>query len=298
MKRLIVILLVIIPFLQSSAQAQSVIRHTINRVDKQVSSPLPTTDYAHNYHSEKKISTIQTAAAWVDYPSLEVTMGQTTKEFDARDQGIAFEGSIKNISANTVKLNFFRNQILPNDTVWSSTVCLNVCYSPGTSYLEPKDYVSIPAGGSVPFLFHVYTTEVTSKDESLIAHIRLDATGTFPGDTASFTFIAKSKAASAVNDDQQTSLASTKIISLYPSPLINGSAIKVILQSPRETSFTYSIFDAFGRQVAFGSPSHRLSAGSNTLEIKSLDGLASGSYMLKINFAGGGSDGRVFQVIN
>src|SRR5688572_20993001 len=113
MKRLGVILLVLTAFCQVSAQAQSLITHTINRVGKQADSPLPTVDYAHNY--TPKICKIQTPAGGMDYPSLEVTMGQTRKEFNADLHDASFEGSIKNISANTVQLNFFRYQMLPSE---------------------------------------------------------------------------------------------------------------------------------------------------------------------------------------
>jgi hypothetical protein len=88
-----------------------------------------------------------------------------------------------------------------------------------------------------------------------------------------------------------------KISSVYPSPLVSGSSIKAKVYSPQSTTYSYSIFDAVGREVAYGSTRHRLLIGDNTLEISSLEGLPAGSYLLRVNFQGGGSDAYPFQVI-
>ncbi len=289
MKRFVVVLLMFLPLLKISAQvfvAPDVV--LVNRIDAQYGNATKPFDAIVAQSPTQSTQSVS---------SLQVKITQTRLDFADADGGGEFLGSIKNISTEIIRFNFFRKQFLPTPN-WSSTICLNVCYQPGTDSLPESSLVEIAPGEVVPFIFHVYTTDIHSTD-SLIAFIKFENVGKTPPDTVSYTFIAKSNSdLSTVNDKSFSSTNPSKISSIYPSPLVEGSAIKVSIQSPRETGISYSIFDAFGREVAFGSSAHKLSAGFNTLEIKSLDGLASGSYVLRINFVGGGSDARTFQVIN
>jgi hypothetical protein len=100
--------------------------------------------------------------------------------------------------------------------------------------------------------------------------------------------------ASVATDNQ---VKRSTIRSIYPSPLLSGNSINVSVESLREASYRYSIYDPFGREVAFGTSQRRLFSGTNQFNISSLEGLNSGSYLLKLSFSDGTSDAYPFTVL-
>jgi hypothetical protein len=101
----------------------------------------------------------------------------------------------------------------------------------------------------------------------------------------------------AKTEQSAKSVTGPKISAIYPSPLIQGASIKVKISSPKETTLSYSIYDGIGRVVALGVTRQHINLGTNTITINSLDGLANGSYSLKISFGDGSSDLQMFQVL-
>ena len=102
----------------------------------------------------------------------------------------------------------------------------------------------------------------------------------------------------AVQDNKpKQAVTNPKIVAIYPTPLVQGSSIKVKVSSPRESNLSYSIYDALGRVVALGVTRQHIGIGDNTVSISTLDGLVNGSYLLKLNFGDGSSDTHFFQVL-
>jgi hypothetical protein len=219
------------------------------------------------------------------------------------DQVIEFEsGNIGNIKAHlvnntddTLKLIFHRWQTLPNDS-WNSSVCFGtLCYASWVDSLPwgINQYYAFPPRGEAEFKLTVYAPE--DANDSMIAYIRIQAINTPNQDSVGFLLAAKAAPLESVGTS--TPKLSFNIQSVYPSPLVSGSSLKVKLTAPDNAGYSYTIFDNLGREVAFGSTRHQLMVGENTVEISSLDGLLTGSYMLRMKFNGGGSDAIPFQVI-
>jgi hypothetical protein len=218
----------------------------------------------------------------------------TVIRFNSSDGG-AIEGTIKNLTHDQLNIVFRRWQFLPNAN-WSTTVCLDQCYADFVDSLPwgITEYSPIPPDGSIPFILHFYSPD--NSTDSATAYIRLAAAGSTEDDTVGMWFKGVASLPSAVHHSN-ASANGYKISSVYPSPLISGSSIKAKIYSPQSTTYSYSIFDAVGREVAYGSTRHRLLIGDNTIEITSLEGLTAGNYILRFNFQGGGSDAYPFQVI-
>jgi hypothetical protein len=211
-------------------------------------------------------------------------------------------GTIGNIKAHlvnntddTLHLVFRRWQSLPNES-WNSSVCFgDLCY---IYLVDSLPWSTIPYYEFLPhaeaeFKLAVYAPK--GADDSMGAYIRIQALNTPDQDTVGFFVAAKATPQSSVG--QSDTKLNFKIQSIYPSPLVSGSALKVKLTAPENAGYSYTVFDNLGREVAFGSTRQQLLIGDNTVEISSLEGLVTGSYLLRIKFNGGGSDAIPFQVI-
>lgn len=218
-------------------------------------------------------------------------------------QVIEFEGGTNgNIKAHlvnntddTLHLVFRRWQTLPSDT-WNSSVCFgDLCYIYFVDSLpwgNIQHYEFLPKA-EAEFKLTVYAPE--GAYDSMSAYIRIQAINTTNQDSVGFFLVAKARPLESVG--ASNTKRNFDIQSVYPSPLVSGSSLKVKLTSPENAGYSYTVFDNLGREVAFGSTRHQLMIGENTIEISSLDGLVTGSYLLRIKFNGGGSDAIPFQVI-
>jgi hypothetical protein len=255
----------------------------INRIDKQIASSitrnsviLPTTPEANKSFS-------------ISFPSQTITLS---------NDGVGPISLIGTITVNgsaPVNINFHRTHVhLPDG--WLSSVCFgSSCYSTTTDSL-PVAYAFAPnVAGS--FTLDFYCPKTATQTDSIVDYIKLDVQDGDPGDTMSFFLTGILTVESAVLDQQNTLPGSPKITAIYPSPLVQGNAIRVKVTSPRESNLSYSIYDALGRVVALGVTRQRVGLGDNTISIGSLDGLGNGSYLLKFNFGDGSSDSHFFQIL-
>ncbi|MDP4221430.1 MAG: T9SS type A sorting domain-containing protein, partial [Bacteroidota bacterium] len=206
-------------------------------------------------------------------------------------------GDITNLTNGTVRIIFNRKHLRIPDG-WTSSVCFGTnCFSPATDSIPPMSAFSLDPGITGSFVLNIYCPAENTNIDSLIDYIRFSALSGDPEDTLSFTLKGILTAPSAVHNAQPKSGSHPMITSIYPSPLISGDAIKVKVSSPREGNLSYSIYDGVGRVVALGVTKQHINLGDNTISIGSLDGLANGSYLLKLTFADGSSDTHFFQVV-
>ncbi len=209
---------------------------------------------------------------------------------------IIIDANIFNNTSSDISLNFIRTHVrLPLQ--WTSSICFGVtCYSPGTDSLKPANAFNVPTG-TQPADFHLnfYCPKGSSPD-SIVDYIKFFIQGGAPSDTVSATFVGVLPESDAVEQQKEAILGQPKIVSIYPSPLVDGSSIRVKISSPRELSFSYSIVDEVGRQVAIGTTHQHLIQGDNTCQIGELNGLANGSYQVKFTFGDGSIDTRSFQI--
>lgn len=279
MKKLIVFVLALAPALLN-AQTGS---RLVNRIDQQINS-------GGTWH----LLRMNPQAA----KSFNLTIASTIINFDP---GVTapLEGSITNLTAKSVQIIFHRTHLHLPSQDWSSSVCFGQnCFA---AFVD-----STPASGAYsldPGVKGSFTMNFNSQDslpiDSIVDYIRFTALSGDPGDTLSFILKGVLNPQHSGVQDQKTksSISNPKIKAIYPSPLVLGDAIKVKITSPREGALSYSIYDGVGRVVALGVTRQHLNLGDNTISIASLDGLANGSYMLKLNFADGSSDTRFFQVM-
>ena len=223
-----------------------------------------------------------------------ITFNEQNIEFTSGTSG-NIKGHLVNHTDSTLRLVFHRWQSLPNDE-WNSSVCFgDACYIYFVDSLPwgNIEYYEFPAKAEAEFKLTVYAPD--GANDSMTAYIQIQAINTTSDDSIGFFLGAKAIPLESVGTSQIR--PNFKIQSIYPSPLVSGSSIKVKLTSPQSAGYSYAIFDNLGREVAFGSTRHQLMIGENTVEISSLDGLLTGSYLLRIKFNGGGSDAIPFQVI-
>lgn len=205
------------------------------------------------------------------------------------------KGHLVNNTDSTLHLVFRRWQTLPNDQ-WFSSVCFgDACY---ISFVDSLpwgniDYYEFPAKAEAEFKLAINAPKGSA--DSMSAFIRISAANTTDQDSVGFFLTAKAIPTLSVGASNTNS--SFKIQSVYPSPLVSGSSLRVKLTAPQSAGYSYTIFDNLGREAAFGSTRQQLMIGDNTVEITSLDGLVTGSYLLRVKFNGGGSDAIPFQVI-
>lgn len=215
--------------------------------------------------------------------------------FTPGQPGNSIKAHLVNHTDSTLKLVFRRWQTLPNDS-WFTNVCFgDLCYIHFVDSLPwgSIEYYEFPGNSEAEFKLLINAPE--DANDSMSAYIRIQAINTTDEDSVGFFLSAKAMPQSSVG----TSNVKTtfKIQSVYPSPLVSGSSLKVKLTAPENAGYSYAIFDNLGREAAFGLSSHELMTGENTVEITSLDGLVTGSYLLRVKFNGGGTDAIPFQVI-
>ena len=288
MKKFIVLLLVLSPIC-GFAQTAPYIDSPINRIDNQNGNIIywnaefeGTTPLLHQ-------PTPQSESSF----SITMTDGNTLS-FKSGTLGVLM-GTIHNLTLAPVRIKFIRSH-LRLSPFWTSSICFGAnCYAPKTDSIDDDAAYEVPPNGD-PGEFRLNIECPAKASDSSIDYIRFIAVGTT--DTMTLILIAKATPQAGVNDLQPKQLgANPKITSIYPSPLVQGSSIKVKVTSPRESSISYSIFDNVGREVGLGATRQHIGLGDNTIEIRSLDGLANGSYMLKLKFSDGSSDTHFFQVL-
>lgn len=298
MKTILSFLLLAIFAMASTAQEVRI----INRVDKQsdqrwkheVSSSVTAAGAIDNstFVLFDKERNLQTPTGLTG--AYSITFNEQNIEFTSGTSG-NIKGHLVNHTDSTLRLVFHRWQSLPNDE-WNSSVCFgDACYIYFVDSLPwgNIEYYEFPAKAEAEFKLTVYAPD--GANDSMTAYIQIQAINTTSDDSIGFFLGAKAIPLESVGTSQIR--PNFKIQSIYPSPLVSGSSIKVKLTSPQSAGYSYAIFDNLGREVAFGSTRHQLMIGENTVEISSLDGLLTGSYLLRIKFNGGGSDAIPFQVI-
>jgi hypothetical protein len=285
MKRLIIVILLLSP-LAGFTQ----IRGLINRVDEQsgvrivkIFEPRPVDSHPLLMQENPKSFTI----------SLRDTIVTTIA-----GGFLEIQGTLTNFTDKSVKIIFERTH-LKVDTNLSAGICdLCNCYANSKDSLTVAQSCSVAPGLSVQKISYspVAIAENLTAADTLIDYIKWTALSGDPGDTISFTIKTIFMPQAAVKSKPLQN-ASPSITALYPSPLVQGNSLKVKISSPRDYSFSYSIYDAVGRAVGFGVTRQHLNLGDNTIEINSLEGLSNGGYMLKLNFGDGSSDSHFFQVL-
>lgn len=270
----------------SSGFAQD--RTLINRVDRQTGEP------AARIHHQ-----VTSVPASGQQKSFSILMDEPRIEVGKMDYQ-SIHGTLTNLSSDSVRLVFVRNQDRENvidildSPGWSTGICFgNLCYLNSVSSIPPEQAFVLEPGGTTEFKLAVSTN--LKEDDSINVHVLLtDVSGT-PDDTIGLWMTAVYRADASVAAGRQVKRSTIR--SIYPSPLLNGSSINVSVESAREASYRYSIYDPFGREVAFGTSQRRLASGINQFHISSLEGLNSGSYLLKLSFSDGSSDAYPFTVI-
>ncbi len=281
MKNLFVIIAVL--FVAHCASAQTVTGvdaykgTLINRIDRQENlTPL------NGYSAQPLFETPRAITVTTNEPRVAVTPGDITYQ----------KILIKNNTDSTLILNVYRKHLhLPMK--WTSSICSPVtCYPAGRDTLP--EFVFAPGAAPVEYILNIYCPTLSFVDSIVDELVFVVKTGNI-NDSVHGTYVGALTPVDGVEPSKTISIQS-KILSVYPSPLIDGNSIRVKINSPREQNFTYSIMDEIGKEVAFGSTHQRLTVGENTCQIGELNGLAKGNYILKFTFADGTADTRMFQV--
>ncbi len=292
MKKLLVFVLMLSPVLLN-AQTTEVIAtgRLINRIDQQSASFI-----THETRIETAVSQNKSSFLHGNPKSFKFTLQDSVV---TGPQGGAPElaGFISNATKQQINVIFERTH-LRIDSNLASSICLCSCYSDLLDTLPATSACSLDVGiPSWNFLFHPHTNNAILQTDTISDYIKLTALSGDPSDTISFIVEGILTPVDGVQDQKTQSLSNPRITAIYPSPLVQGSAIKVKVSSPRESNLSYSIYDGIGRVVALGVTRQHIVLGDNTISIGSLDGLGNGSYMLKFNFTDGTSDTHFFQVI-
>ena len=262
----------------------------INRIDAQTGASQQPTVRISNAQGVQ--SSNATFSIQFDSKHIKITPG-TTVEID---------GHITNLTQFSVPLQFFRSHLrLPN--TWTASICFGAtCYSPAKDSfsVESDDppYYALPAGQTgAEFRWNLYCPASYKGTDSLIDYIRFVAYGSDASDTVSTLLTGYSDMPSGVYDVSPAASAQ-RITSVFPSPLLNGNAIRLRVSVPHEMGFNYSISDELGRQVAFGTSRVHLHAGTdNICEVDELNGFTNGNYTIKFSFSDGSVDSRMFQIM-
>ena len=281
MKKLFVAIALL--FVANYASAQTVTgvdgyrSNLINRIDHQENFS-PINGYSVQPLSEAPKAITVTA----EEPRVSVTSGDITYQ----------KVHIKNNTDSTLILNVYRKHLhLP--LKWTSSICSPItCYPAGRDTLP--EFVFAPGVLPVDYILNIYCPTLSFPDSIVDELVFVVKTGNI-NDSVHGTYTGVLQPFAGVEPNKTISIQ-TKILSVYPSPLLDGNAIRVKINSPREQSFTYSIMDEIGKEVAFGTTHQRLTVGDNTCQIGELNGLAKGNYILKFTFADGTADTRMFQI--
>jgi hypothetical protein len=229
--------------------------------------------------------------------SFNIAMSDSVVYFDPGALA-TIHGTISNLTHSQVGIIFHRTHLRLPDSNWTSSVCFGLnCFSSKTDSIPETSAFILDPGLTGDFILNLLDPEEYNGVDSLVDYIRFTAVGSDAGDTLSYVLKAVLRPQSGVQDNQPKPIGNPKIVTIYPSPLVQGSAIKVKVSSPRESNLSYSIYDGLGRVVALGVTRQHIGLGDNTVSISSLDGLSNGSYMLKFNFGDGSSDTHFFQVL-
>lgn len=272
MKRIITALFVLFIAVQASAQQSDHV--LINRQDAQGAAVNHTPLAADDQKS-----------FWVELESNRVFLNGLPD--------VTLEGIVHSRVGAGLKMNFHRTHLrMPMG--WSTSVCFGAtCYAPKTDSL-PDEFAYEMDDSTTAFILH-FGVPPGNWHDSAVDYIKFVALTGNDADTISLIFVG-STVALGVEQGQAIQPVSSKILSLYPSPLIDGNSIRVKVSSPKEQSFTYTITDELGRGVAFGTTHQRLLQGDNTCSIGELAGLSNGTYLLKFSFGDGSIDTRTFQI--
>lgn len=300
MKSIYSFLLAVLFAATTFAQGVSVPDYLINRVDAQNGER-----WQHSVNFTIGASTAPSTPVLLDKvrPAQKPAQQNNSFSISFPSQTIEFTGGgVGNVKAHlinttdsTIRLVFRRWQTLPNEE-WNSSVCFgDACYIYFVDSLPwgNIEFYEFPARAEAEFKLAVFAPE--GANDSMSAYIRIQAINTTDDDSIGFFLVAKAIPLESISGSNTKT--NFKIESVYPSPLVSGSSLKVKLSAPQNAGYTYAIFDNLGREVAYGSTRQHLLVGDNTVEITSLEGLVTGSYLLRVKFNGGGSDAIPFQVI-
>ena len=287
-----VFFLVLLVASYSSAQE----RNLINRVDLQ--SAEQASRIEHRVYSRVCLDSKVAVPASAETKTFSIMLDESTvdlKKFSFGYYG-SIIGVITNYTTDTVRLIFNREQTRETDEVagWSTSVCFgDICHTASVSSVPPENAFKLPPSGQAEFRLNV--TSLVKNDDSILVHILVSAVGSTAEDTVGLWMSAIAKDPASVSEDQAT--RRSRIRAVYPSPLIIGNQINVRIDAARDLGYRYSIFDQFAREVAFGTSQRKLAAGDNTIGINSLEGLNSGSYVLKVSFSDGSTDAYPFAIV-
>ncbi len=225
-----------------------------------------------------------------------VIKGSNRGEMTAGDV-INLDADIYNNTPNEVQLNFKRTHLnIPLN--WTSSICFGItCYAPKTDSLKSDAAFTLPAG-TEPVNFHLSLyCPPGSFPDSVVDYIKFFIQDGSEADTVSSIFIGYLGGLASVGQTNELTNSQPEIISIYPSPLTNGSSVRVKINSPYETDVKYSIFDEGGREIAFGTIPNRLVRGYNICEVSKLNSLANGNYFMKFIFNDGSITKYTFQIV-
>ncbi len=200
--------------------------------------------------------------------SIEFSLSEHRAEFPA-DQGGEVSGRINNKTNDPLKIVFRRWQTLP--TGWTSTICLDVCYSSVVDSLPWGDveYSVIEPHAFIPFVVHFYPTE--KSNDSAVAYVKISVLASTEDDTIGVTVIGKSNATSSVKVSEALGFS----VKNYPNPAIKSTTITYSLTE--RTPVTLVVRDVLGREVSRLIAGETQDAGTYDADLD-VSKLATGSY--------------------
>jgi len=273
-----------------SVYAQEPSRTLINRIDRQTGEK-----------TERIVHQVRSNPVPANTPekTFAIVLSEPRLNLGLNDYG-NITGVIKNLTSDTVRLIFKRKQNRETQMDfetgwgWSTSVCFGeTCLPANTDSLSPEKAFKLPGDAETEFKLSI-TTRLQS-DDSILVHMLIAAVGGSEGDTVGFWLSAVSQEPASVTTGIHPKRSSIRAV--FPSPLISGTSINVRAECVRDVGYRYSIYDPFGREVAFGTSQRKLISGDNIFSISSLEGLGSGSYLLRLNFSDGSSDAYPFTVV-
>ncbi|MEP7235654.1 MAG: hypothetical protein ABI778_10190, partial [Ignavibacteriota bacterium] len=247
MKKLIVLLLLLSPMVLLAQTGR-----LINRIDREEAAKLVQSEAgktSENFFvktaavSDKVLLSQQAGGEH----TFNIVMGEESIQFDPGDVAI-IHGSMTNLTNSPVKIIFNRKHIRRPTTEWTSSICFGTnCFSADKDDLDP-DYAFVLDPATIgDFFLNIYENENFTGVDSIIDYIKFTAVGSTEADTLSFTLKGVLNEQLGVEDNQPKAATAPKIVTIYPSPLVEGNSIKVKISSPRESNLSYSIYDGVGR---------------------------------------------------
>lgn len=267
----------------------------INRIDRQTGEKSVRIEHRIDNYARVCLDSKVAQPANAQSASFEISMDKPNLSLKYVDYG-SISGHIKNLTSQPLKLVFFREQTRQTnfDSGWTTSVCFgDLCYPAETDFLPANQAYTLTSNGQAEFKLNI--TSNLSFDDSILIHVVIAAVGSSEEDTVGLWMSVKATDKAAVST--QATMRRSTIQAVYPSPLISGTSVNVQIAALRELGYRYTIVDPFGREVAFGTSQRKLTVGDNVVSISSLEGLVSGSYLLKVNFSDGTSDAYPFTVV-